>query len=439
MEIGPSAQADIEHLLRRTEFSAKPSRVAELVPLTLEQAVDDVLDIARNGNPQIPAAFRVYTPERNDLNYQTYVSNVYWWVDQMATAPRPIQEKMTVFWHGYHFVTGLGRVVRIDRMCTQTQLYRDRALGNLRTLAHEMAVQPAMLVYLDNASNNRSSPNENFARELLELFTLGTGNYTQDDVAAAARAWTGHNLDTTTDSYRFYPDRHDTGNKTFFGTTKNWDGPGIIDEILRDNPAKKLAAAKFVARKLWTYFAYPNPDQRIVDDLAAVFVAADLEVKPLLRALLLRPEFYSATARQGLVRSPVELCAAACRMTGLPAVKTRFAWAGTPMNQYLFDPPNVAGWKNNGYWLATSALSARADLAWALGHALRENDGYAWLSTLPVDAAIDRAAALFGVNLTAASRAALATAQVAMRAISIGAAVTVLLVMVALLPEFHMA
>ena len=140
----------------------------------------------------------------------------------------------------------------------------------------------------------------------MELFTLGIGNYTEADVEAAARAWTGHNADWPHYQYQFFPNRHDNTNKTFFGTTKNWDGPDIIDEILRDNAAKKQVAARFMVDKLWDFFAYPADPPTVIDALTTVFLNSDLDVRALMRALLLRDEFYSATAKQGLVRTPVE-------------------------------------------------------------------------------------------------------------------------------------
>ena len=227
--------ADIAHLLRRTEFVARPARVAELSALSIDDAVTSVMDFAPNGNPTVPPSLAVHNSADS---YTQRVTAFHWWLDQMATRPRPFQEKMTLFWHG-HFTTEWDVVGRSDHMMRQNQLYRSQGLSNFLSLTQAMSIEPAMLIYLSNATNVKGTPNQNFARELMELFTLGVGNYSEDDVAAAARAWTGHNYNGTTALYEFRPTRHDIGNKTFFGTSKNWDGPDIVNEILRDNLPKQ--------------------------------------------------------------------------------------------------------------------------------------------------------------------------------------------------------
>ena len=307
-----------------------------------------------------------------------------------------------------------------------------------------MAIQPAMLRYLSNAQNVKGEPNENFARELMELFTLGIGNYTEDDVQAVARAWTGHNALKPDYEYVFRATHHDTGTKTLFGTTKNWDGPDTIDEILRDNPAKRAVAAKFITRKLWEFLAYPNPDPAIVESLASTFLAADLELLPLLRALLNRPEFYSTTAKQGLVRTPIEWAVAMCAITGLPPddAGLGLAWSAPPMGQELFAPPNVAGWKSNGYWLSTAAISARANIARRITWKLRENGGFGETHTMTPEAAVDHVAAYFHIApLSTTTRTALLDGMRAERSIRWNEywATTNLLTATMMAPELHLA
>ena len=150
--------------------------------------------------------------------------------------------------------------------------------------------------------------------------------------------------------------------KTFMGTAQNWDGPQIITRILTVEPQRSIAA-RFIAKKLWTYFAYPNPTTALLDDLVAVFVGSSLDIRTLLRAIFLRPEFLSPTARLGLVRTPVEWIVTVLRSLGMTAVDTNPQWWMEQMGQILFEPPNVAGWKNNAYWLNSTALWARADFA----------------------------------------------------------------------------
>ena len=386
---------DIIHLLRRTEFTARPARVAALSAMaTLEDAVDDVLDFGMNSPfPALPG-MNVHDIA-NRWSQHPFLHD--WWIEAMVHQPRPFHEKMTLFWHG-HFTTEWSQSERNDLMMRQNQLYRDHALGNFRTLTQLMSIEPAMLRYLSNASNVKGAPNENFARELLELFTLGVGQYSEDDVRAAARAWTGHNYNWSTDAtYTFYPQNHDTGLKTFFGTTRNWDGPEIIDEILRDNVAKQLVAAKFIVAKLWRFLADQAPSTTVIDDLAALFVSSGMELRPVVRALLLRPEFYSTQVKQGMVRSPVEWTVAVLAHTGLTSAATRlFDWAPL-MGQRVFSPPNVAGWKHNEYFLSTAAVSARANWARRVVTLLRASGGFDHLGSLSNAAAVDEVAEYFGI------------------------------------------
>lgn len=428
--------ADIAHLLRRTEFVVKADRLAALTALSIAAAVDDVLDLTANANPQPPPELMV---DDDQHRFDQFVSAANWWIDTMATRPKAIQEKMTLFWHGLFTSATSDGVNRVDLMMRQNQLYRSAGMGKMLPLTQRMAVDPAMLFYLSGSNNVKGSPNENFARELMELFTIGVGNYVEDDVAAAARAWTGHNCVDGT--YVFIAARHDNNPKTFFGTTKNWDGPEIINEILRDNVAKQLVAAKWITKKLWEFFAHQGPAQVIVDELAAQFVASDLDVTVLLRAVLNRPEFYSDAAKHGLLRSPVDWQVALRYHTGLMSKELGFATRGEAMGQQLFEPPNVAGWKPNGYWLNTSSLSARALLARDVAARLRKNGGFDNLAAMSVPDAVTFVLVYFGlVNVSPPTSAGLINGYQAERNIARNtAAATNLLIMTMMTPEMHSA
>ena len=430
--------AAVTHLLRRTEFIARPARVAELAALpTIDDAVNNILDFAPNANPQVPAPLQVH----DGANSFTQRVDAYnWWVDSMVSRPRPFQEKMTLFWHG-HFVSEWDSVARTDHMTRQNQLYRTSALGNFLTLTQQMSLEPAMLIYLSNGVNVKTAPNENFARELLELFTLGVGNYTEDDVKAAARAWTGHNYNGTTKAYEFRPTKHDVDPKTFFGTTKNWDGPDIVNEILRDNAPKRLVAARLIAKKLWEFLAYPKPAADIVAALGDVFIANNLEIRPLVQAILVHPQFYAAEAINGLVRTPTEWAVALMAYSGLTSAGIGLYGYAERMGQTVFDPPNVAGWKNNTYWLTTSALSGRAAVAKRVASLMRANGGYDYLSGLSTNDAVTSVATAFGLDpLPPATAAAVANAYAAERGASNGTvakANTGLLILMMLTPEMN--
>jgi len=354
--------AVIKHLLRRTEYVARPARVTALSAGSLDAAIDNILDFT-GIDTTLPAAID-HTDSANQ--YDQYVFAAQWWHDRMVDSPKPMQEKMTFFWHG-HFTSAWNKVNDTLMMTHQNKLYRDNAVGNFYNLTQAMALEPAMLVYLDNQDNSSGSPNENFARELMELFTLGIGNYAESDVEASARAWTGFGIDWTDGSptygqYKFYPGDHDNGNKTFFGTTKNWDGPGIITEILVNNPTKKLIAARYIIGKLWEHFAHPGPPTAVLDALTPGF-AANWDIKAMLKAMFLRAEFYSTTALQGLVRTPVDWVTALMYHSGLRSADLNPQWYTDTMGQEPWNPPNVAGWKDNAYFINTSTMGARAEFA----------------------------------------------------------------------------
>jgi uncharacterized protein (DUF1800 family) len=349
----PTPTADVAHLLRRAGFGGTPARIAELSALDRPALVEAVLSTA--GAPaDVPPAV---LSDSTKSNYDKWVATTQWWLDRMATSPTPLVEKMTLFWHG-HFVSGRDKVGDMRWMYAQNALYRSMALGDFIALTRAMAVDPAMLVYLDNRRNKVGAPNQNFARELMELFTIGVGNYTEADVDASARAWTGHRINSTTGAYEFHAPWHDTGQKTFMGITRNWDGPEIIDHLLTDATTRALAA-RFVARKLWLFLAGPEPSAATLTTIANAF-AARLDITDLLRAIFLHNDFWSTATRQGLVRSPIEFVVAVMRATGLDAATANPQWWLEGMGQEPFEPPNVSGWRTNGYWISTSSASARA-------------------------------------------------------------------------------
>ena len=362
--------------------------------------MDTLLDFTPNPSDPPPPSFA----DADAGDWERMQDLIQWWLDRMATVPHPLQEKLALFWHG-HFATQYSKVASAKDMYDQNHLFRTAGAGSFESLVQQMSLQVAMLIYLDNDPNSKGSPNENFARELMELFTLGVNQYTQADVVASARAWTGHNVDYHADPrvYRFYPERHDTTMKTFMGTTQNWDGPQIITRILTVEPQRSIAA-RFIANKLWTFFAAPNPASGLLDDLVAAFVGSSLDVRTLLRAIFLRPEFYSTTSRQGLVRSPVEWIVTVLRTLGTTAVDANPQWWMEQMGQVLFEPPNVAGWKNNAYWLNSTAVWARADFARNLTWHAHE-EGFLMETTartpqnqyvMSAAAAVDHALATFG-------------------------------------------
>lgn len=428
----PISKADAAHLLRRTGFAGTKKQIAQLAKLDLAAAVDHVLDVSLN--PPV-----VDPPELTDetkSEYDRWVAVNAYWLDRMRTIPSPIQEKMALFWHG-HLCSSQEKIFNMGFMWAQNQLFRSAGMGSFHDLCEQMAIQPAMLLYLDNYLNVEGVPQENFARESMELFTLGVGQYTQDDVVSGARAWTGHGLNGHGTAYQFHSSLHDNGSKMFFGHAKNWNGPGILTEIL--GGAKRPIAAAFIASKLWSFLAYPAPDASLVSDLAAAFMAADLDVTALLRAILLRPEFFSTLAEQGLVRSPVEYVVAAMKYSHLGPAVVHPEWWLFGMGQAPFYPPNVSGWRQNRYWISSSAYWARAGFAryltWsALDAGLLEGTG-----SLPVATAVDRAFSTFGIDKpSATTRASLEAFVTAERAVHGWAEQPNLITLTLLSPDFQL-
>lgn len=437
----------LAHLLRRTEFVARPNRMTELAAATRSEAVDNILNVTT------PVAIPAYVDHDIDgEGYNQWVFAVQWWTDRMVDSPKPMQERMAFFWHG-HFCSGWDKVNSARAMMEQNALFRDSAFGNFRTMTHTMSVQPAMLFYLDNLDNVKTSPNQNFARELMELFTIGVVDqngqptYTENDVSAAAAAWTGHGIDWDTYLYKFWTGDHDYGTKTFMGQSRAWNGPDIINYLLQENVAKKMVACKFLSKKLWEHFAHEAPSQTIIDALAQVLFDNDFAIKPWVKAMLMRDEFYAVAATQGLVRSPLEFIVNLMYFTGYRGAEMNPQWYLEGMGQVPFNPPNVAGWKTNSYWVNTSVFGSRADFARNATWKLRQNDANrVGLGRTPTQA-VDFVAGMFGLNtnglsLSTVTRNAMVNFVTASRTQESAGSWwenTNLLTMIMMTPEFHVA
>lgn len=395
------SRADAAHLLRRVGFAPTLAEIDQIAALDRVAAVDQVLDTRAATTPPDPA----FLTDAGLADWQKHQRLQWWWLDRMRATATPIVEKLTLFWHN-HFVSAQGKLYDIALLHRQNQLYRRLALGNYRDLVQQMAIEPAMLEYLDNASNRSGVVQENFGRELLELFTLGQGNFTETDVVAMSRAWTGHNLTADGRNYQFYANRHDNSAKTLFGISRNWDGPAAVDELLLGS--RQQAAARFLVAKLWSWFAHPGPPTAVVDDLTAAFVASGLEIRALLRAMLLRDEFWSTAARYALVRQPAEFVVATLRATGLGPDVLHPEWFMEGMGQVLYDPPNVAGWKQNGYWVSTSGYWSRAAWGRYCRWVASERGVFQGVAGLNAAAAVQSAFDRFGVvDASPATRAGL--------------------------------
>ena len=279
-----------------------------------------------------------------------------WWANRMFSTRRPLEEKLTLFWHG-HFATGENKVRDYRMMIRQNEMLRARASGAFRDLLVGILKDPAMLVYLDNGENVKKHPNENFGRELLELFTMGVGNYTERDVREAARAFTGWTNDVL--AFRFDADQHDFGQKTFLGRTGTFDGEDIIDAILA-----QPVTAEFVAAKVYRFFVCDEIAGPVKADLGRTYRDSGYQMKPLLKRIFLSKDFYSPSAFATQIKSPVHLVVSTYRKMSLGQVPTipDFGRMTSGLGQSLFDPPNVAGWAGGRTWITPSTLLNRGNL-----------------------------------------------------------------------------
>jgi len=371
--LGAQAQAigyeGARHLLDRAGFGASDADVREYAALDRAHAVGRLLDGARREAATPPPAFvndaivprraiRAMAPDERKALLRTYVRQGLelraWWLGEMLATPSPLTERMTLFWHN-HFATSQQKVKLPQLMYRQNVLLRREALGNFATLLHAVAKDPAMLLYLDNARSRREAPNENFAREVMELFTLGVGHYGEKDVKEAARAFTGWSVDPQTGAYRYRPFFHDAGEKVVLGHRGELGGDDVID-ILLERPE----TARFIAAKLWREFVSPTPDPAEVERWAAVFRDSRYEVKPLLRAIFMSDAFWSPDHRATLVKAPVDVVVGTLRLLDIhPADLRPAAVACAALGQNLFAPPNVKGWPGGDAWIDSATLLGR--------------------------------------------------------------------------------
>jgi uncharacterized protein (DUF1800 family) len=270
----------------------------------------------------------------------------------MIQSPRPLEERMTLFWHN-HFATAIYKVRSPFLMYKQNQLLRNNAMGNFQDLLMGITEDPAMLIWLDGARNRKAAPNENYGREIMEVFTMGVGNYTEDDVKTAARAFTGYGIDKSGNSY-FNPNQHDDGTKTFLGQTGNF-GPEDIVSILASHPA----TAKAISQKLFSFFAYENPSNDTIARLADVYTKSNGNIEQVVSAILNSDEFWSAQSHLGQVKSPVDYVATAMRSLGATVNPKAIVYTLNNMGQLPFDPPSVFGWPSGTAWINTSTIIDR--------------------------------------------------------------------------------
>ena len=364
----PMGFDEARHLLNRTSFAANLEDIESFARLTRAQAVDQLLAWTAGKMVTPPPAWidEFESPrkmrdaseeERKAFQRRQFEKGAElraWWLTEMLTTPSPLTEKMVLFWHN-HFVSSLQKVRSPVLMYRQNQLLRKHAFGYFGDMLHEVSKDPAMVVYLDSASNRKGKPNENFAREVMELFTLGEGNYGEQDVKEAARAFTGWSIEPETGEFLFRRPAHDEGVKTLLGRSGNFDGDAVLDILLA-----QPQTAEFIVGKLWREFVSPQVDAVEVKRIARMFRDNRYNIKVALRALLTSDAFYAPQNRAALIKSPVDLIVGTLRQFRFETGEVApFLLAARQLGQDMFAPPNVKGWPGGDAWINSATLLSR--------------------------------------------------------------------------------
>ncbi len=392
----PNAAA---HLLWRAGFGGTWDEAVELADLGLDSAVDRL--VFYQPSTKLPAPECSSLPEETNRVFEERLRTIpdedvrqserrirrekereqirdlkLWWLDRMVSsslgnpAIPPLEEKLTLFWHS-HFATGYeDKINTTFPLWQQNQMFRSLAISPLPDQLNALIRDPAMLVWLDNASSNRKNPNENFARELMELFSMGVGHYSEKDVKESARSFTGYSVDREAWTFQFHDGAHDPGEKTFLGQTGPFRGEDIVTII-----CQQPATAKFLAHKLLQYFVCTNPDQDMIEAVAEKYRSSDYNLRDLLRTLFRSEYFYSERAANAVVKSPVCLALGALKAMRAPMPKDEvFLGALRVMGQDLFFPPDVNGWPGGANWINSNTLLIRYNFANFLMHGVSPDE-----------------------------------------------------------------
>lgn len=412
------------HLLRRAGFGGSPDEIKAFHALGRRKAVEslltpdeaiDAFPLPAWANPEEAAAemrerqmqaremrreTRDLTPEQADRKRREFrqkqqrterqhsVEGQGWWFNRMLKTRAPLREKMVLFWHD-HFATSFQKVKQPVLLMMQNELFREHATGSFKELTHEIVKDPAMMLYLDTQNSKKGMPNENFAREVMELFTLGEGNYSEQDIKEAARAFTGYQINRLNGTVAHNERRWDGGEKTIFSKKGRYDGDGVVDLIFEQS-----AAATHLPGKLWEYFVAENPPKEGVEALGKSFRAADFQIEPLLREIFLSKAFYAESVMHNQIKSPIQYLVQMLKELELREAPPAYILsAQQQLGQVLFMPPNVAGWDWGKAWINTNTLLSRYNVAGFITKGsqdnapLADNDGGAMME---MDMEMDR-------------------------------------------------
>ncbi|MCB1665193.1 MAG: DUF1800 domain-containing protein [Pseudomonadales bacterium] len=390
------------HLLERAGFGGTPEQIHALASLSPEAAVRSLVYFSPDANPHLlpfdhsgihdpglepfppsrpattemakangealgirvkPEGNRRLQPVVNKFFYWLRASVLetnrvgYWWANRMLTSNTPLQEKMALFWHG-HFAVNEAKVRDYRKLLNELTLFHDKGMGNFRDLMVAVAQDPAMLSFLDAGVNVKGAPNENFAREIMELFTMGVGHYSETDIREAARAFTGWNYVDV--DFVVNEEQHDNEDKQFLGRRGNFDGVDIID-IIMEQPV----TAEYIAGKLYRFFVREDLTPELQTELGNILRDKQYEMAPFLETVFLSRDFYSDASRGTQIKSPVQLAISTYNKLGLTSVPgiPDFNQSTSALGQFLFRPPTVAGWAGGRSWITPGLLLSRGNFA----------------------------------------------------------------------------
>lgn len=395
---------EARHLVYRTGFGPQWEHIKRIEGKPMQQAVDAILS-SRHSNPPPPpplSPWKKLVQLRGNMARKKNLMRISrsegkalrdWWVNHLLKTQAPLVERMTLFWHNV-FPSTIAKTMAVGLLHQQNLMLRKNALGNFRTLLHEIAKDPAMLVYLDGYQNVKGNPNENFAREVLELFTVGRGIYREEDIRQAARAFTGWSIDDNSGRFEFRQDLHDNGTKTILGKRGNFNGDQVLDIMLQHHRTSERIAERF-----WREFvsiASPNP--AVIRRWAQTFKGSNYDINRLLKTVLTSDEFWSTANRGALIKSPVDLAVGTLRTLPYTLPRNNLHHQMSLMGQPLFGQPTVKGWATGKEWLSTQSLLLRVSMLRNLSRGimrhekshmdqllpkLSDKEVTAWLLTVP--------------------------------------------------------
>ncbi len=356
---------DARHLVSRTGIGSEWETIVRFQNLTRQQAISHLFNNKQMNMPALPqmSPWPKMVQLRGNMRRKKMIKRISrtegkaiqkWWVKHLLDTKSPFLERMTLFWHN-HFPSSIEKTTQASMLHKQNLMLRKNALGNFGQMLHNVARDPAMLLYLDGYVSTKEEPNENFARELLELFTIGLGQYHENDMREAARAFTGWGINEHNGLYRFNPQQHDSGVKTFLGKRGNFKGEDIIN-ILLQHPK----TAETIAKKMWREFInISSPDPRVINHWAAIFRNSGYDIKTLLNQVLNSNEFWAPQNRGALIKSPIELTIGTLRTLPYTLRRVDLAHNLNIMGQGVFAHPSVKGWSGGKNWISTQSILRR--------------------------------------------------------------------------------